>query len=334
VQGSMGATLHTGDMSMADLVGYAREAETLGYEGFWLTEESGKEAFAVLALLAQATQRLTLGTGIVNFYSRTPTMLAIGASTIWRLSGGRMALGIGPGGIGFTERGHGVRIERPLARARETVAIVRGLLSSSRFSYDGRWFRVRDFRLREGPIDGNLPIYLSALNPKMVAVAAQVADGFISNWPTDESLAELREIIQREAGAVGRDPSEVKILTLLMTCPDPSDEAAVHAMRRGLAFYCASPHYHHIAEVSGFGAEARRVYEVWQMGDFAAAAGLVTDAMVERLSLTGSFDVCRARLQRMVGSGVYPLIYPIPRRERMVEDHLAAIRLAASYLSG
>lgn len=329
----MGATLHTGDMSMPDLLRYAQEAEALGYEGFWLTEESGKEAFAVLALLAQATTRLTLGTGIVNFYARTPTLLAMGASTIWRLSGGRFALGIGPGGIGFTERGHGVPIERPLARARETVAIVRGLLTSSRFSYDGQWFHVRDFRLREGPLDGKLPIYLSALNPRMVALAARIADGFISNWPTDESLAELRAIVQREATAAGRDPAEVRILTLLMTCPDPADERAIDAMRRGLAFYCASPHYHHIADVSGFGAEARRVYDVWQTGDFAAASRLVTDAMVERLSLTGSFDACRARLRRLVEAGVYPLIYPIPRRDRVVEDHLAAIRLAARYLA-
>ena len=328
----MGVTLHTGDMDMADLLRYAREAEALGYEGFWPTEESGKEAFAVLALVAQTTERLTLGTAIVNFYARTPTLLAVGASTIWRLSGGRMALGIGPGGIGFTERGHGVHIVRPLARAKETIEIVRGLLTKSRFSYDGAWFQLRDFRLREGPLDGKLPIHLSALNPKMVALAARIADGFISNWPTDASLAELRGIVAREAAAVGRDPAEVTILTLLMTCPDPNDDEAVQAMRRGLAFYCASPHYHHIADVSGFGAEARRVYDVWQTGDFVGAARLVTDAMVESLSLTDSFDACRARLQRMVGDGVYPLIYPIPRRGRVVEDHLAAIRLAARYL--
>src|SRR3712207_6620255 len=112
MQGEMGVTLHTGDMSMEDLLRYAQESERLGYEGFWLTEESGKEAFAVLALLAQATQRIKLCTGIVNFYSRTPTLLAMGASTIHRLSGGRMVLGLGAGGVGFMERGHGIKIEK------------------------------------------------------------------------------------------------------------------------------------------------------------------------------------------------------------------------------
>jgi len=83
----MGVTLHTGDLDVEEILRYAREAETLGYEGFWLTEESGKEAFALLALLARTTTRIRLGTGILSFYSRTPTLLAMGASTIHRLSG-------------------------------------------------------------------------------------------------------------------------------------------------------------------------------------------------------------------------------------------------------
>mgnify|MGYP001584312498 CR=1 FL=1 len=327
----MGVMLHTGDLGMDALLRYAQEAETLGYDGFWVTEESGKEAFTVLALAAQATRRIRLGTGIVSFYSRTPTLLAMAASTIHRLSGGRFALGIGTGGIGFMERGHGIAIERPLRRARETVEIVRGLLTSRRFSYEGTWFRVRDFHLREGPIDGALPIYLSALNPRMVGVAAQVADGFIANWPTEEALGEFQSIVKREAVAAGRDPKDVKILTLLMTCPEPRDEGAVNAMRRGLAFYCASPHYHHIAEISGYGREAREVKAVWDAGDFARASRMVTDAMVEKFSLTGSPEACRRKLRSLLDAGVYPIIYPVPRRDLTVEDHFEAIRLAATY---
>src|SRR3972149_638173 len=114
----MGVTLHSGDMTTEELVRYVREAESLGYEGFWLTEESGKEAFATLALLAQATRRIRLATGIVSFYSRTPTLLAMSARTLHDFSGGRFALGIGTGGIGFMERGHGLAIERPLRRGR------------------------------------------------------------------------------------------------------------------------------------------------------------------------------------------------------------------------
>jgi alkanesulfonate monooxygenase SsuD/methylene tetrahydromethanopterin reductase-like flavin-dependent oxidoreductase (luciferase family) len=327
----MGITLHTGDMGMDDILRYAQEAESLGYEGFWLTEESGKEAFAVLAVLARATKRIRLATGIVNFYSRSPTLLAMGASTIHRLSGGRFALGLGSGGVGFMERGHGIKTERPLARARETVEIVRGLLTSKRFSYDGQWFTPRDFHLREGPVDGAIPLYLAALNPKMVGVASRVADGFIANWLTEESLQEYQGIIQREATAAGRDPKQVKILTLTMTCVDPNDEAAMTAMRRGLAFYCASEHYHHIAEISGFGRQAKEIKAVWETGDFKGASRMVTDVMCEKFGLAGSRDACRKRLRWMLDAGVYPIIYPLPRHDRMVEDHFATIRLAAEY---
>lgn len=327
----MGVTLHTGDLGIDDIIQYGQEAESLGYEGFWLTEESGKEAFAVLALLARATQRIRLATGIVSFYSRTPTLLAMAASTIYRLSGGRFTLGVGQGGVGFMERGHGLKIERPLARARETVEIVRGLLTSRRFSYEGQWFRPHEFHLREGPVDGPVPILLSALNPKMVAVAARVADGFIANWLTEESLQEYQSIIKREATAAGRDPKDVKILTLLMTCVDPKDEAAMNAMRRGLAFYFASEHYHHIAEISGFGPEAKEIKVAWVAGDFERASRMVTDSMAEKFSLTGTPDACRKRLRWMLDAGVYPIIYPLPRRDRIVEDHFATIRLAASY---
>jgi alkanesulfonate monooxygenase SsuD/methylene tetrahydromethanopterin reductase-like flavin-dependent oxidoreductase (luciferase family) len=324
--------LHTGDMPMEDISRYAQAAESLGYEGFWITEESGKEGFAVLASVARDTQRIHLGTSILNFYSRTPTLLALGAGTLSRMSGGRFIhFGLGTGGIGFTERGHGVKIERPLARARETVDIVRGLLTSQRFSYEGQWFHVQDFRLREGPLENRMFIYLSALNPKMVGLAARIADGLITNWLTEESYEEYAGIVQKEAEAAGRDPNEVKLLTLTMMAGE--DEASVEAMRHGLAFYFASPHYHHIAEISGYGAEARQVQAAWQSRNFAGASRLVTDAMVEKFAVMGSQEQRRKKLRWMMDRNVYPIMYPIPRPGHTIDDHFLVIELVARYLN-
>jgi len=205
----MGVTLHTGDLDFDQISLYAREAEELDYEGFWLTEENGKEAFSLLSLLARDTSRIRLATGILNFYSRSPMTLAMGASTIFRLCGGRFSLGVGTGGIGFTERGHGLPIERPVARAREVVEIVRAYLTQRRFSYRGQWYDVKDFHLREGPIGGPLAIYLSALGPQMVRAAARHYDGFIMNWPTDEAIDEYRQMAAeaREGAAKSNDES-------------------------------------------------------------------------------------------------------------------------------
>jgi 5,10-methylenetetrahydromethanopterin reductase len=329
--GDIGVMLHTGDMPVEDISRYAQAAERLGYEGFWVTEESGKEGFIVLASVARDTQRIKLGTSILNFYSRTPTMLALGAGTLNRMSGGRFIhFGLGTGGIGFTERGHGVKIERPLARARETIDIVRGLLTNERFSYEGKWFHIQNFRFREGPLDNRVFLYLSALNPKMVGLAARVADGLITNWLTEESYEEFTTIIQKEAAAVGRDPNEVKILTLTMMAGE--DDASVEAMRHGLAFYFASPHYHHIAEISGYGVEAKQVLAAWHSRDMAGASRLVTDAMVEKFAVMGSQEQRRKKLRWMLNRNVYPIMYPIPRAGHTIDDHFLVIELVAHYL--
>lgn len=330
----MGFTCHTGDLGWDELIRWVQEAEKLGYSAFCTTEESGKDAFAVLAVLARETRTINLGTAIVNFYSRTPTLLAMSARSIHDLSHGRFRpFGLGTGGIGFMTRGHGLPIDKPLGRARETVTIVRGLLTQKSFSYDGRWFKPHDFHLREGPIgDGAPPIWLAALGPKMVRTAAEVADGLIANWLTEESLSEYRALIEDAATAAGRDPSEVQVSTLLMTCADPTDDAALLAARRGLAFYCASDHYLHIADLCDLGDDARKVKAAWEEREFDRAARLVSDRLLDKFCLAGTPDENARRIHWLLDNRVYPIVYPLPRRDRMVEDHHSVLRQAAAWV--
>ena len=328
--GDIGIMLHTGDLSIDEIVRFARTAESLGYEGFWVTEESGKEAFAILGVLARETERINLGTSIVNFYSRTPMLLAMGASTIYRLSDGRFKhFGLGSGGIGFMEQGHGIKMERPLARAKEVVDIVRGYLTSNSFSYEGQWFNPTNFHLREGPLPEPIPLYISALGPKMVGLAARMADGLITNWLTEESYEMYYRIIKKEAESAGRNPKEVKLLSLTMIAGE--DDASVDAMRRGLAFYFASPHYHPIAEVSGYGKEAKEIQSVWQTRDYAAASRMVSDTMVEKFAVMGSPEARAKKLQWMMDLGIYPIMYPIMRHGHTVDDHYLVAELTAKY---
>lgn len=331
---SLGLTLHTGDLPYPEIARYAAEAESHGYDRLLLTEESGKEVFSLLALLSGATTRISLGTGIASFYTRTPTLLAMAARSLWELSGGRFSpLGLGMGGIGFMSRGHGVELDRPVARARETVEIVRSLLSAPRTTYPGHWFRLEDFHLRQGPLPTGIsvPIWLAALGPQMASMAGKVADGLITNWLIPESLAEYRRLIAAGARSAGRDPRAVTVASLVMVCADPGDEESVRAARRGVAFYCASPHYHHIAELAGLGAEARRVQEAWQEREFERATDLVGDRMLERFTLSGSDSDSAQRMGWMRAEGVVPIVYPLPRRSRMAEDHFLVLRRAAAW---
>jgi alkanesulfonate monooxygenase SsuD/methylene tetrahydromethanopterin reductase-like flavin-dependent oxidoreductase (luciferase family) len=116
-----------------------------------------------------------------------------------------------------------------------------------------------------------------------------------------------------------------------MTCVDPDDEAALFAARRGIAFYCASEHYLHIADICGLGADARRVKVVWEERDFDRATELVSDALLSRFCLVGTDRENAERIQWLFDSGVYPIVYPLPRRERMAEDHHLVLERVARW---
>jgi len=323
----LGLTIHSGDHSLNDILDYVKEAEALDYDGFWLTEESGKEAFSLLALAADKTSKIRIGTGIVNIYSRTPTLLAMAISTVDNLSDGRAFLGLGTGGIGFIERGHGLKLEDPLGRMKEYVTIIRRLLQGERFSYRGRYFNIRDFRLREKPKRKDVPIYLAALNPKMQQLAGEVADGVIVNMLTDDGLKEVRENIKIGAERSGRDPSRVGVYALSMTlCGDTED--ALEAMKKVVAFYCASPHYHHIIQGVGYGDVAKQIEVLWNKNQRDQALKLVPDELVQKVTLTGSPQRIKERINGYLNAGVYPIVYPIIRKDTAREDVFYAMRVA------
>ena len=118
-----------------------------------------------------------------------------------------------------------------------------------------------------------------------------------------------------------------------MATADPSDEASRNAMRRGCAFYYASPHYFHIAEISGFAEEATAVRAVWQERDYKRAASMVSDEFLEKFTLTGDDAACTKRLRWLLDEKVYPIIYPVPRHDLLVEDHFTTIEAVARYLA-
>jgi probable F420-dependent oxidoreductase len=323
----LGFTIHTGDHPINDILDFVKEAETLGYDGFWATEESGKEAFSVLALAAYNTSKIRIGTGIVNIYSRTPTLLAMSISTIDHISGGRAFLGLGTGGIGFIERGHGLKIEKPISRMREYVTIIRGLLQGERFSYKGRYFNIRDFSLREKPLRKDVPIYLAALNPKMQQLAGEIADGVIVNMLTQEYFKEIKENIKIGAERSGRDPSKVGIYTLAMTMCGETEESW-QAMKKVVAFYIASPHYHHIIQLAGYGDVTKQIEILWNKNRHEEAMKLIPDDLVRKVTLAGSPRQIKERIDEYLNAGVYPIIYPIIRKKSAREDVLHALRIA------
>ena len=152
-------------------------AEDLGYDRVWIIETNDRDGFAVASEITVATKRIVVGTNIVSVFTRTPTLLAMGAVTLDELSGGRFVLGIGPGGTEIVRDGHGVTFTKPLTRVRESLDIIRPLVRGERVTYDGAVFKIQEgFRLRVGARNPDLPVYISALNPKMLQLAGEKAE--------------------------------------------------------------------------------------------------------------------------------------------------------------
>ena len=169
-----------GPMDYDQACSRVRLAEEAGVDTVWVAEAWGRDCFTILTLLARETKRITLGTGIVNCYSRTPAALAQHFATLDEFSGGRMVIGLGTSGHRVIEHFHGVPFQPSLTRLREYVEIIRMILAGEPLKYQGKLFRLeRGFRLRFPPVRSQIPIFIASLTPKSVRQTAQIADGWM-----------------------------------------------------------------------------------------------------------------------------------------------------------
>src|SRR6201991_1238562 len=185
----------------------AQEAERLGYSVVWAAEAYGSDVPTVLAWVAAQTTRIDVGSAILQIPGRSPAMTAMTAATLDTLSGGRFRLGLGVSGPQVSEGWHGVRFDRPLARTREYVDIVRMALRRDRVRYDGQTYQLplpdgpgKALRLTVHPVRESIPVYLAAVGPKNLELTGEIADGWLAIFFSPDFAPEsLRRI---EAGRV------------------------------------------------------------------------------------------------------------------------------------
>ncbi|HYH11486.1 MAG TPA: LLM class flavin-dependent oxidoreductase, partial [Thermomicrobiales bacterium] len=206
------------------LVTFARTADRAGVDSFWLTEDpDGWDALAVLGAIARETERIRLGTGVVNPYYRHPSLIAASMSTLDALSDGRAFLGLGRGQPEWYERGLGMEVGSPLAALEESFQLLRQWFergSDPNGSASGAWmavaapdaaqFKVTRWERATGPVQPHLPIYLAAVGPKALSIAARYADGVVFNELTSATFMErtIRDV-RSEAADAGRDPDAI-----------------------------------------------------------------------------------------------------------------------------
>ncbi|OAP25707.1 F420-dependent glucose-6-phosphate dehydrogenase [Amycolatopsis sp. M39] len=304
---------------------FVLEAEKLGLGECWVAEAWGSDGPSVLGYLAARTDRIRLGSGIMQLGVRTPVALAQAALTLAEMSGGRFALGLGPSGPQVIEGLHGVPFARPLTRMRETVQIIRSAFAGEKISFTGRAFQIplpgesRPMRLSTTPNE-DIPIYLATLSPRMLELTGELADGWLGTSFVPEGADAYFRYLDAGLAKAGRSRGD------LVVCQGAevafaSDEDELRTMVAGrkkeLAFSLggmgsASTNFYHDAySRQGWADVAAEVRERWQSGDRDGAAELVTDEMVLATTLIGTEDMVRARLKVWRAAGVDTVrLYP------------------------
>jgi F420-dependent oxidoreductase-like protein len=330
----------------AGLVASAQEADRLGYAVVWVAEAYGSDAPTLLSWIGAQTERVDLGTAVMQIPARTPAMTAMTAATLDLLSGGRLRLGLGVSGPQVSEGWHGVRFDAPLGRTREYVDIVRSALRRDTVRYQGRHYTLplpegpgKALKLTVHPLRERIPVYLAAVGPKNLELAGEIADGWLAIFFSPEHSAELLGSVATGArragrGADGSDPlAGFDVAAGVPVCITADLESARAAVAGYTALYVGGMgsreqnFYNRLACRLGFEREAREIQDLYLAGRHRDAAAAVPLELIDATSLIGPRDRIRDRLGRYADAGVTTLsISPFASSS---EERISVVRTMA-----
>lgn len=300
----------------------AQEAERLGYRSLWTAEVSGVDALTVLAAYATVTSRVQLGTGVIAIQSRTPVMTAMSFASLHMLSGGRAIIGVGVGSPIIAERWHGVAYPPAVTAMRESVAVMRQVLRGERTNFDGKYYRSKGFQLSVPlPKDKPVPIYLAALNPAMLQLAGEVADGVLFNYSPPEAIPPMIAEVRKGALAAGRNPDAIDYAMYVRCCVTDEPAPAVSAYKRELSSYGFVDSYVKMFTRYGFGEDLQGFRQLWQEGKREEATQCISDRMVHTLAAIGTKERAQEYIQACRAVGLtHPILFPIGAPKQQAAD--------------
>lgn len=297
-------------LPLAEFPAIAREAERRGYGTAWVGEASGAEAIVLSTLVATHTTNLKIANGVIPVQTRTPIVYGQAAATLAHLAPGRFALGLGLSSEIIVGQWHGLPFAPSTQQMREAVQIIRLAASGERVNFDGKFYRLKNFRLAI-PAPSPAPrIYLAALGPRMCELAGEVADGVLLNWlPPSAVPASLAHV---EAGAkrAGRSLSDVEVAVYVRTCVTDERAAVRESLARDITGYAIVSVYARFFAECGFAEEVEAVNAAWKAGDRAGAVKGISERALDGLGAVGTADVCREQIDAFARTGATPVVLP------------------------
>jgi F420-dependent oxidoreductase-like protein len=330
--------------SDADNVKLAQEADRLGYDVAWAAEAYGSDAVTVLTWVAAKTERIDIGSAILQIPARTPTMTAMTAATLDTLSGGRFRLGLGLSGPQVSEGWHGVSYAKPLARTREYVDIVNLALSRQRVRYDGRTYTLplpdgpgKALHLMVHPVREHIPIYIASIGPKNLQLTGEIADGWLAVFFAPKFAGELLGHLEAGRAKVGKTMDGFDVVpSVPMVVGDDVDDCAKQ-MRPYAALYIGGMgsreqnFYNDLAVRMGYGDAAAAVQDKFLAKDYQGAAEAVPLEFVDSTALLGPKQRIAERLADFAAAGVTTL--SIAPGAASMDDKLRALETAQAALA-
>lgn len=315
---SIGSAYYSGD-DWSDLVEYTQRAEQFGVDQAWSAEAWGMDAVVPLAFLAAKTEKIGLGTGIMQISARVPSMIAMTSQSLATVSNDRFILGLGVSGPQVVEGLHGASFASPLARLRECLDIVKLGLRGERLEYHGKHYQLprqggegKPIRLSQPPRP-NLPIYLATLGPKSLEMTGELADGWLGTSFMPEHADVFLEPLRKGAEKAGRSLSDIDIQIGVGFEIGENVEAMIEARKPGMAFTLGgmgsakTNFYNDAFRRAGYEDAAEEVQALWIKGDKSAAIQRVPDEMILKTNLIGTTDMIRDRLASYRDAGVTTL---------------------------
>jgi len=301
----------------ASNVELAVEADKLGYSVAWVAEAYGSDAVSVMAYVAAKTERIDIGSAIMQIPARTPAMTAMTAATLDSLSGGRFRLGLGVSGPQVSEGWHGVRYAHPLGRTREYVDIVRRAWTRERLTYDGKYFQLpleggegKALKLIVHPVRPHIPIYLASVGPKNLELTGEIADGWLGVSVAYDDAGDSLDYIKAGREKAGKTLQGFDYAIGSSVAIGDDIEALADRIRPHHALYIGgmgsrkTNFYNRNAVRLGYEQEAKRIQDLYLDRKYDEAAAAVPTELVDRTGLIGPVDRVAERLRALAERGI------------------------------
>ena len=298
----------------------AQEADRLGFAVVWAAEAWGSDVVSVLAWVAAKTERVDVGSAVMQIPARTPAMTAMTAATLDTLSGGRFRLGLGVSGPQVSEGWHGVRFDKPLGRTREYIEVIRKAMRREKLEYAGQHYTLplpdgpgKALKLIVHPVREHVPVYLAAVGPKNLELAGEVSDGVLPLFVAPDRVDDVLDPVRAGRAAAGLDMTGFDVAPSLPLVVGDDPVACADAVRPYAALYVGGMgsreknFYNQIAARMGYEAEARQVQDLYLSRQQQEAAAALPVEFLDRTSLLGPVERIADRLQAYAEAGVTTL---------------------------